>query len=101
MVKVRHYTRVSSMRKIMAQQRIVAHDQNKIFVERATVRKRSARDVEEKYDLEAGKGNACVEFEVEPELLRVQYNRRLQMDEVFIVGDVDWNGRNAVGLTNY
>jgi hypothetical protein len=57
--------------------------------------------LKEKYDLEAGKGNACVEFEVEPELLRVQYNRRLQMDEVFIVGDVDLNGRNAVGLTNY
>jgi hypothetical protein len=89
------------MRKIMAQQRIIARDQNKLFVERASAGRQSARDIEEEYDLDEGKGNAFVEFEIEPELLRVQYNRRLRMNELYIVGDVNLNGRNAVGSTNH
>jgi hypothetical protein len=46
------------------------------------------------------RGSACVEFDADPGSLRSQYNRRLQMGELFIVGDVDLAARDAVGYLN-
>jgi hypothetical protein len=101
MLRVRHYTRISSMRKIMDEQRIIARDQNKIFVELASARRLSASDAEDKYELKDGKGNAYVEFDVEPELLQSQYNRRTKLDELFIVALFELAGRNAAGAVNF
>ena len=88
------------MQKILDENKIVARDQNKVFVERASTRRESARSVEEKYDLETGKGIAFVEFDIEPHLLRVQFNTRIQMEELFIQGSVDLTDRSAVGDRN-
>jgi hypothetical protein len=85
------------MRKIMAALRIVARDQNKVFVEKSKSRRRAPSDVEAKYQLDIGKAMACVEFDIEEKLLLSQYNRRLRLHEWFIVGNVDLRGRNPMG----
>jgi hypothetical protein len=89
------------MRKIMAEQRIVARDQNKVFVERAADRRLSAADAEIRYGLDDGKGRAFVEFDIEPVLLLWRKNPQLRVHEFFIVGDVDLVGRNSQGLHNH
>jgi len=101
MVRVRHYTRVSAMRKIIEELRIVARDQNKVFVEKAERKKLSPGDAVETYGLDPGKGMACVEFDVEPELLQFQKNVQLRLDEWFVVGNVDLTNRNPQGYVNF
>jgi hypothetical protein len=98
MVRVRHYTRVSSMRKILAEGMIRARDQNKVFVELARVRAGSPRDVESRYRLKPGKANAYIEFDVEDAELRRQPNPRIGQEEFFIVGSVDLSARNVQGF---
>jgi hypothetical protein len=101
MVRVRHYTRVSSMRRIIAELRIVARDQNKVFVELASSRRLPPNDAVAKYRLLPGKGNAYVEFDVEGELLRVRYNPAIKENEHYIDGAVDLAGRNAEAKFNF
>lgn len=101
MIRVRHYTRVSAMRKILAEQRIIARDQNKISAERASSRRLSPADAECKYGLDPGKANACVEFDVEIELIEVKYNPRFRTNELLIAGDIDLTGRNVATFLNY
>lgn len=100
MPRVRHYTRVSSMRRILAENMVRARDQNKVFLELANSRPLAPRDVEERYDIDRGKGNAFVEFDADPHELEVKYNERIRLHEYFIVGDVDLADRNAVGAEN-
>ena len=101
MIRVRHYTRVSSMRKILAEGVIRARDQNKVFVEKASSRKLSPADAVVRYGLAQGKGNAYVEFDIEDELLLVSYNPVTRRDEFSIAGDVVLADRNAVALFNF
>src|SRR4051812_28743645 len=101
MIQVRHYTRVSAMRNIIAEQRIIARDQNHVFVEKAQSKRLSPRDAEAHYGLDRGKGMACVEFEIDDSLLRWQNNPELKIDEWFIDGDVDLSNRNASGYVNF
>lgn len=101
MIRVRHYTRVSSMKKILEKAVIRARDQNKVFVELASSRKLSPADAEQKYDLDWGKANAYVEFDVEPELLMSRYNTRLKHDEYFIVGNVETKDRDIEAFFNH
>jgi hypothetical protein len=89
------------MKKIMEEQRIIARDQNKVFVERAADRRLSAGDAEVKYGLDDGKANAFIEFDIEPALLLWRKNPQLRIDEFFIVGDVDLTGRNPKGFHNH
>ena len=100
MVRVRHYTRISSMKKIIYGGHILARDQNKVFVELAKDRRLSPHDVEEKYDLDDGKGNAYIEFDVDPAMLQQQYNVLQQGDEYYIRGDVDLIGREPEAFFN-
>src|SRR5690242_7753479 len=97
MVRVRHYTRVSSMRKILAENIIRARDQNRVFVERADVRPQSPKDVEEHYLIDEGKGNAYVEFDASTDELTVRYNSKTRNTEMFLIGNVNLNDRNAIG----
>ncbi len=53
------------MRKILADQRIIARDQNNVFVERASSRKLAPTDAERKYGLDPGIANAYMEFDIE------------------------------------
>ena len=76
MVRVRHYTRVSAMRKILAESIVRARNQNKVFVERADARPQSPKDVEEHYQIDEGKGNAYIEFDASADELTLQYNWR-------------------------
>ena len=101
MIRVRRYTRVSSMSKILAEGVIRARDQNRVFVERASNRKLSPSDVVQEYPLARGKGNAFIEFDVEERLLLIRYNQSIKRDEMFIDGDVDLNNRNAQGSVNH
>ena len=101
MIRVRHYTRRSSKERILAEARIVARDQNKIFVERAYTRPLSARDAEARYFLARGKGGAYVEFDVTEAELKTQLNPLTGRSEFFVVGNVLLEARNAHGFDNH
>ena len=89
MIRVRHYTRVSSMRKILAEGVLRAKDQNRVFVERANDRRLSPTDARSKYGLGKGKGAAYVEFDLESERLQWRNNPQTRCIEGFVLGDVD------------
>lgn len=89
------------MRKILASELIVARDQNKVFVEKASSRRLSASDAIEKYQLLPGKGAAYVEFDIEEQLLEWQYNPGTQRNEYYILGNVDLRGKNPMGMLNF
>src|SRR5260370_20332478 len=93
-IRLRHYTRVSSKERILANGRLVAGDQNKVFVERADRKPLSPRVAEATYLLKRGKGNAYVEFDVQPEEVCEQTNRLTGERELFVRGDVDLSKRN-------
>lgn len=100
-MRVRHYTRVSAMRKIVAEGVIRARDQNKVFVEKTNSRKLSPADAETQYRMKPGKGNAYIEFDMEEAHLRLGYNGATQLDEWSIDGDVDLAHRNAEAFFNF
>jgi hypothetical protein len=99
-VRLRHYTRISSKDRILAQQRILAKDQNKVFVEPAERKALSPREAEAKYLLKRGKGNAYIEFDARPDEIREQINRLTANRETFLHGDVDLSERNPRGFDN-
>lgn len=101
MVRVRHYTRVSAMRKILYEQRLIARDRNRVFVEPAESRRLSATDAEKRYALLQGRGNAYVEFDATDDELRRDYNLPSRAWEYSIEGGVDLTGRNAEGFLNF
>ena len=100
MIRVRHYTRVSAMRKIMKELRIAASDKNSVFVERATSRRLSPADAVDTYGLQLGRGNAYVEFDIQPERLWLTWNARQKCEEGVIVGDIDLTDKNPLGFVN-
>ena len=99
-MRVRHYTRVSAMRKIMAEGRIVARDQNKVFVVKASRYPLAPKAVVSRFGLETGKGNAYVDFDVDEAALGVQLNEYAGELEYFLVGNISLTGRNANGELN-
>lgn len=101
MVRLRHYTRVPSMRRIIEDGVIRARDQNKVFVERAGSAPLAPREAEDRYGLGPGKGNAYVEFDAEPAELGDQYNTRTRRRELFLTGDVDLTDRLPDGRLNH
>ena len=101
MIRVRHYTRVSSMRKIIAEQRLRARDQDKVFLERAEARKLPPADAEEKYGLLPGRGNAYIEFDVAEDELYHRYNPAMRVEEWYVEGSVDLTSRNAEARFNF
>ena len=101
MVRVRHYTKVSSRDKMLADGRIVAGGRNRVFFEYASRKPRSASDVRDDYLLKDGKGNAYVEFDADPAEIESKVNKLKGFTEFYIVGDVDLTDRNAVGHDNF
>lgn len=99
-VRLRHYTRISSMERILADNRIIAADQNKVFVERADRPALSRREAEEQYLLKRGKGNAYIEFDAQSNEVHEQINRLTGKAEFFVLGDIDLSDRNPVGHQN-
>jgi hypothetical protein len=99
-IRLRHYTRISSKEHILAEERIVARDQHKVFVERADRPPLSRRQAETKYLLKRGKGNAYVESDALPEEVHEQMNSLTGATELFLLGDVDLSRRNPQGFDN-
>jgi HYD1 signature containing ADP-ribosyltransferase len=100
LIRLRHYTRTSSKERILSEERIVARDQNKIFVERADRSPLSPRQAETTYLLKRGKGNAYIEFDAFPEEIHVQTNSLTGTIEFFLLGDVDLSMRHPQGFDN-
>lgn len=71
-IRVRHYTRKSSAERILKEGIIYAHDQNKVFVEKARQNPLSPRDAERKYGLARGKARAYIEFDVTADELKIK-----------------------------
>jgi len=101
MIRVRHYTTVSGVQRILDDGVIKAFDQNKVFVEKADNRRLSPTGALEKYGLARGRGNACIEFEIEQELLRMQYNVAMEISEYYLQGDVVLAGREVEAFFNF
>ena len=97
---MRHYTRESSKDEILEVDRIVAKDQNKVFVEHADADPYSARDAEDRYKLKRGRGIAYVEFEADDLEIEEQVNPLTGRREFFIRGDVDLTHRAPEGYDN-
>ena len=99
-IRLRHYTRTSSKERILAEGRIIARDQNKVFVERADRPPLSARQAEAKYLLKRGRGNAYIEFDALPDEVYEQTNHLTGDAEFFLRGNVDLSTRNPQGCDN-
>ena len=84
----------------MTERQIIARDQHKVFVERADRSPLSARQVEMKYLLKRGKGNAYIEFDALPTEIYEQANSLTRAIELFLRGDVDLSTRNPQGFDN-
>jgi hypothetical protein len=100
-IRLRHYTRKSSKERILTEERLLARDQNKIFVERADHEPFNPREAEAKYLLKRGKGNAYIEFDARPEEIRKQINHLTGETEFFPHGSIDLAGRNPQGFDNH
>ena len=100
LIRLRHYTRTSSKDRILSEDRIVARDQNKVFVERADRSPLSPRQAETTYLLKRGKGNAYIEFDAFPEEIYTQTNHLTGTTEIFLLGDVDLTTRHPEGFDN-
>ena len=100
-VRLRHYTRKGSKNRILQEARLLAKDQNKVFVEPASHKPLSPRAAEATHLLKRGKGNAYVEFDSQPGELCQQTNRLTGEIEFYLQGDVDLSRRNAEGFDNH
>lgn len=92
-VRVRHYTRKSSLKPIEESGVLRASDQNSVFTVKAKGRI-SPRDVEEKYGIKPGKGGAYVEFDAMPSEFKIVKNKDTGATEWVFEGDVDLTDRN-------
>jgi len=101
LIRLRHYTRVSSKERILTEGRLIARDQHKVFVERADRQRLSARQAEATHRLKRGKGNAYIEFDARPEEINEQTNALTGAIELFLRGDIDLSTRNPQGFDNY
>ena len=99
-IRLRHYTRTSSKERILTEGRIIARDQNKVFVERADRPPLSGRQAEAQYLLKRGKGNAYIEFDALHNEVPEQTNHLTGAAEFFLRGDVDLLTRNPQGFDN-
>src|SRR5438128_2158711 len=99
-IRLRHYTRASSKERILDEQRLLARDQNKVFVEQADRRTLPPRDAEATYLLKRGKGNSFVEFDAYQNEVFAQVNRLTGETEYFLRGNIELAGRNALGFDN-
>jgi len=93
-VRVRHYTRRSSLKKIKEANKIIASDQDRVFAVSKNARLGSPRDIEQRLGIKRGKGEAFVEFDADPSEFERRFNPLTRQDEIVFKGDVDLTNRN-------
>ena len=86
--RVRHYTNNKGLEGIKSSGKIIAKDNNRVYVEPAKKKPLSMKDAEDLYQLSKGKGRNYVEFDVDSSLLEWLDNPRYHKKELTIKGDV-------------
>jgi RHS repeat-associated protein len=99
-IRVRHFTRKSSLRQIEESGIIRAGDQNSVFTVRARGRPGSPRDVEKRLGIKLGKGNAYIEFDAIESEFEITKNPLTGATEYIFKGNIMLEGRNAVFQVN-
>lgn len=88
-IRMRHYTSKSRMYRIMAEGRIIASDQNRIFAVPANSKRISPQSVIDKYGIEPTRGNAYIEFDTTLGEFVKRFNSRMATTEWVKDGDID------------
>lgn len=88
LTRVRHYTSKSAVDKIMEEGRILASDQNKVFVTMAKGKLLGDTKTDDLLGVKPGRGRSVIEFDVPSHRLETQFNSRQGRVEHFIRGDV-------------
>jgi hypothetical protein len=99
-VRLRHYTNVSSMKKIQNTNAIHAADNGRVYTTKATKKPLSPRTAESKLKIDQGKGNAYVDFDALPNEVEIVKNPLTGVGESTIKHGVDLTGRNPVFKKN-
>ena len=88
-VRMRHYTNKSSANQIMEDGRIVAGDQNKMFMTPAKGKPMSPSDAERTLGIGRGRGRAIIETDVPADRIGTQTNPLTGYRESYVVGDLE------------
>ncbi len=88
MIRVRHYTNRKGANAIELTQKILAVDNNRVYVEPANKKPLSQIEAEDKYQIKQGKGRDYVEFDVLESRTEWVKNPRYHREELTIKGDV-------------
>ncbi len=89
MIRVRHYTNRKGSNAIEETQKIIAADNNRVYVEPANRKPLSQIEAENKYQIKRGKGRDYVEFDVQKNKTEWVKNPRYHDEELTIKGGVD------------
>ncbi|WP_280138433.1 RHS repeat-associated core domain-containing protein, partial [Pseudovibrio denitrificans] len=92
-IRVRHYTSVSSLKKIRSDNALIASDQNRVFLTKAKGKPLSPKDAENTLGIGKGKGNEIVEFDAYLDEIEVVKNPLTKTREITVKGNIDLNGR--------
>ena len=88
-IRVRHYTNRKGSNGIEESRKIIARDNNRIYVESASKKPLSPVEAEGKYQLKPGKSKDYVEFDVSESKTEWVENPRYHTDELTIKGDFE------------
>lgn len=94
LVRLRHYTRKSSIKSIKSDNLLRASDRNGVFATSARKKPMSAQDARAKLRIKGGKGGAHVEFDASPMEYTVETIQKTGEREYILRGNVDLSGRN-------
>ncbi len=86
--RVRHYTNSKGLEGIQKSGKILAKDNNRVYLEPAKKKALSSTKAEELYQLKKGRGKHYVEFDVDSSLLEWVENPRYHRMELTVKGDI-------------
>jgi len=99
-IRVRHYTRTNSMKKIKSDMKIVSGDKGSVFTVNARKKLGSPSDAESRLGIKDGKGNAYIEFDASHGEFAIVENKYTGATEYVFSGDVDLAARNPAFKIN-
>ena len=86
--RVRHYTNSKGLKGIKDDGKIIARDNNRVYLEPANKPALAPGKAEELYQLKKGRGKNYIEFDVDTNSLEWVENPRYHRDELTVKGDV-------------